>query len=504
MFADCDKSLMPSGESSGHPAPSFCGNAVAFEFKELHEGRTGGHFLVVLGCDSPGIHINSLEDRLDRDDVEEVRRAVQRCCKFGEARFEASLLSDDGEKRRYTFSCKSLGDTEPRLIGLGFDGIDPLPEGDTLRESESNYREIFNATGDAILIHDAVTGKIADVNQAALEAWRMTRDEAIHLTVVDLSEGDSKTVQREASRWMRKAVEEGPQLFEWSARRSDGTSFWVEVSLRSTQIGGKGRLLAVARDISERRRANEQLRQLQSELAHAGRLNLLGELASGLAHELNQPLICLNMYAQACYRLMASEDVDLSNLREPLVDISKEVARATAIVRRLRTFGRKRPMHRSQIDINHLVREVVVLVEHETRHKDIRLRFNLAEGLPSVPADPVQIQQVILNLILNGIQAIDEGESDVREIAVETSAAAEGGVNVHVRDSGPGLSPATLERVFEPFYTTKQEGMGLGLSLSRTIIEDHDGRMSAVSTSGRGGEFTFTLPNHPVESQNDE
>ena len=253
-------------------------------------------------------------------------------------------------------------------------------------------------------------------------------------------------------------------------------------------------LAGIALDITEAKRANQRLQQLHTDLAHADRLRTLGELATGLAHELNQPLVCLNMYSETCARMLDDGEADPADLREALDDMVRDVALAAKIVKRFRAFGGNREKRRSTVAVNQLVHEVVGFLEHRMKQERIDVRFALADGLPPVLADSIQIQQVVVNLLMNSIQAIVEDEATLREIRIETAITSDPAVRLTVHDSGPGLPQENLESVFEPFVTTKPDGMGLGLSISRTIIEEHDGRIFVNSSPGSGAEFGFTLP----------
>lgn len=249
-----------------------------------------------------------------------------------------------------------------------------------------------------------------------------------------------------------------------------------------------------------RRRNQIELQQHQANLAHVARLSMMGELATGLAHEINQPLYAIGNYARGCIQRLDSGSFDVGELREAIGHIASETGRAAEIIRRLRDFVRKREPHRSSTQLNHLIREAVQLSAVELRQRQIILQLRLADDLPLLLANSIQIQQVVLNLIRNGMEAFDDRAERVLEI--KTTAGPDV-LEVVVRDNGRGFPATDADRLFEPFFTTKSEGLGMGLAISRSIIEAHGGRLWAAPSAGRGAQFHFTLP-IPRESRRRE
>jgi len=247
-------------------------------------------------------------------------------------------------------------------------------------------------------------------------------------------------------------------------------------------------------DVTEKKTAARKTQQLQAELTHVSRLTTLGEMATGLAHELNQPLASLSLFAQSCIELTQRDGCACKKLQEPLDSISAQAMRASEIIRRLRKFVGQRARKRSTVDLNKLVRDVAELVSHEARMQSIELQLDLPERAPLVVVDSIQIQQVLLNLLRNAMQAIDEGKNERREISIQVHPCDAGEVLVRVCDSGPGLTSEISDKLFEPFVSTKPNGMGLGLSISRTIIEDHCGKIWAEMHTDSGARFLFTIP----------
>ncbi len=277
--------------------------------------------------------------------------------------------------------------------------------------------------------------------------------------------------------------------------RKDGSSFPVEYS--STPIwDDNGRTVGsvvVFRDITRRKRMEEDARQHQVELARVGRLSTLGEMASGIAHELNQPLTAISTNAQAGIRLLESSNADTETCVDVMERIANQADRAGEIIRQLRRFVRKEPLERAQADLNDLVSAVVVLIRPEIRRASVSLELELAEDLPTISVQPIQIEQVILNLARNAIEALLENNGE-RRLCLCTRRNGQGRIEVIVRDNGPGIKPDVADTLFDPFVTSKPQGMGLGLSISHGIIEAHGGKLTVNPDYREGAEFVFYLP----------
>lgn len=243
----------------------------------------------------------------------------------------------------------------------------------------------------------------------------------------------------------------------------------------------------------ERKRAQEALQMTQAELARVSRLTTMGELAASIAHEVNQPLTAVTNNSNACLRLLAADKLTPEILRRALEEIVADGTRASAVVARIRGFIKKEPVEKNRLDMNDVIQEVLALADRELYENRVRLERQLTRALPLVLADRVQIQQVLLNLIMNGIEAMIPVTDQSRSLWVESRVEESGDILVAVRDSGPGLG-STADRVFTPFFTTKANGMGMGLSISRSLIESHGGRLWAMPNSPIGAVFSFTLP----------
>lgn len=244
-----------------------------------------------------------------------------------------------------------------------------------------------------------------------------------------------------------------------------------------------------------RRRSEMEGQRLRQDLAHVGRVSTMGELTASLAHELNQPLTAILSNAQAALRILASDKADLADIRDILGDIVEDDKRAGEVIHRLRGFLKKSNLELSTLDIGELVSQVARLVSSDAIIRNVSIRLELTPGLPPVCGDRVQLQQVILNLLMNGLDAMRESSEGERTLVLRTLAADHAAsVVVAVEDSGMGIDEADLEHVFHAFYTTKPEGLGMGLAIARSIVEAHGGRLEARNNPGRGATFSFTLP----------
>ena len=252
-------------------------------------------------------------------------------------------------------------------------------------------------------------------------------------------------------------------------------------------------------DIDDRKRAEEErerLRQLEADLAHINRVSIMGELAASIAHEVNQPLSGVVSNASASLRWLAGEVPNLEEVREGLQRIVRDGKRAGEVIARIRALTRRAEMPREKLDLNDTMREVLALVGDEAKGKSVIIRTRFAEDLSPVSGDRVQLQQVVLNLVMNGIEAMSSVGERARELLITTRNVDADRVQVSVEDSGIGIDPQKLDKIFDSFYTTKPGGMGMGLSISRSILQAHGGRLWATAKDGPGTIFHFTLPKY--------
>jgi C4-dicarboxylate-specific signal transduction histidine kinase len=247
-------------------------------------------------------------------------------------------------------------------------------------------------------------------------------------------------------------------------------------------------------EIAEREAAEEGLSLAQAQIARIARITTMGELAASIAHELNQPLGSIVMSGDACLRWLAAKPANLTEVRQAVEAIIRDGTRASAVIVRIRSLLRRGERFRERLGINDVIREVIALLEAELRRDGVSLRVDLPEDLPPVVVDRVLLQQAILNLILNAVEAVRVIRDRERLVRVRTEEQSSGEIVVLVQDSGVGLDPEYSSRIFEAFYTTKADGIGMGLTISRSIVEAHGGRLRAVANDGPGSTFSFTLP----------
>ena len=273
------------------------------------------------------------------------------------------------------------------------------------------------------------------------------------------------------------------------------------VSVRDTR-GKVRKWYGVATDVEDRKRAEEdrdKLRQLEVNLAHINRLNMMGELTASIAHEVNQPLCGIMANGSACLRWLDEYAPNVAEVRQAVRNIVRDGRRAGEVIARIRALTKRVGPPREKLDLNDTVREVLTLLGDEAKRHRVVIRTHFADDLSPVSGDRVQLQQVILNLIMNAIEAMSGVEDRPREIIITTLNIDADQVQVSVEDSGPGVAPDSISRIFEPFYTTKASGMGMGLAICRSILQNHAGRLWASVNEGAGTTFHFSLPKYQQE-----
>ena len=287
---------------------------------------------------------------------------------------------------------------------------------------------------------------------------------------------------------------------EYRIVRADGTTRYLHhiAQLTFDAEGHPLRHVGTVHDVTDRRQTEDEARQLQERLTHFSRLSTMGEMAAGLAHEINQPLSAIAMYAQAGQRFMRSPTRDDADVLEALEQINAQALRAGEVIRRLRNFVKNREVKREPVDCNRLLEDLRTLAETDARLHNVRLRIEEEPRLPTVYADPIQLQQVVLNLVRNAIDAMAEVPESQREIVLSARLVPEGEIEVVVADHGTGLAADASEHLFNPFFTTKSGGTGLGLAISRSIVRAHGGRLWHTPNERTGARFHFTLPVSPA------
>jgi PAS domain S-box-containing protein len=367
-------------------------------------------------------------------------------------------------------------------------------EESALRYSEENYRLVVETAPDAVISIDE-RGAILFANPATMRIFGYDPTELIGKALTVLMPGflrklHEKGFSRYLATGQRHINWQGTEL---TALRKNGQEFPVEISFGELSRDGHKVFTGFIRDISERKQAQQALQMTQAELARVSRLTTMGELAASIAHEVNQPLTAVTNNSSACLRLLAADSLKPEVLHRALQEIVADGNRASAVVARIRGFIKKEPAEKNELDINEVIQEVLALAERELYENRVRLERQLTKALPLVLADRVQMQQVLLNLIMNGIEAMIAVIDRPRLLWVESGVDESGDILVAVRDSGAGLG-SEADRVFTPFFTTKANGMGMGLSISRSLVENHGGRLWTTPNSPIGAVFSFTLP----------
>jgi len=362
---------------------------------------------------------------------------------------------------------------------------------EALRGSEERWRAVFENSAAGIALAN-FTGRFLATNFAFQKMLGYSEEELRELSFLDVTHKDYRDANSELT---AELLEGKRQYFEMEKRYRcrDGNLIWVRVhvSLVSGTQSIPRFLLAIVEDITERRRAEETLRKTQAELAHVTRVTTLGEMTASIAHEVNQPLAAVVNNASACLRWLAASNQD--EARQSAALIVADAHRASEIIGRIRAFVTKAPPQKAWLNINETILEVLALARSEVQGNRVSLQTHLSDDVPLILGDRIQLQQVILNLINNAIEAMSGAVDGPRELQVGSAKDQSQGVRVAVRDSGPGLDPKSLDHLFTAFFTTKPQGMGMGLAISRSIIEAHGGRLWASPNDGPGATFQFTL-----------
>ncbi|MFL6710265.1 MAG: AAA family ATPase, partial [Massilia sp.] len=365
-----------------------------------------------------------------------------------------------------------------------------------LAEREAKIRRLVDANIIGIVI-SAVDGRIIEANDAFLRIVGYNRDEFVARGVCWPKITPPEWLHMdEAFRMPELKLTGRLQPFEKEFFRKDGSRVPVLVGAARFE-DESGQVVAFVLDLSERKRDAEALRALQMDLAYANRLATMGQLTASIAHEVNQPIGAMRNNAHAALRFLAASPPALADVGEALACVVDDTYRAHDIIKGIRDQVSKVPPRQDKVDLNEAIRNVIALVRGELSKHAITLQAQLAERLPPVHGDRIQLQQVVLNLIVNAIEAMAEGDRKGRILGVHSAMSSSGGVLVSVRDSGPGIAPEHHEQVFESFFTTKPGGVGIGLSICRTIIQAHGGKLWVDGDWPLGGAFDFTLPAVP-------
>jgi PAS domain S-box-containing protein len=386
------------------------------------------------------------------------------------------------------------GAVAPFLLTIVEDITERKKEESERRYIEQRYGVMVETASDAVVCIDE-SGAILLANPATTKVFGYDPTDLIGQPLTMLMPEYLRKLHEDG---FRRYSATGQRHINWQGTelvgvRKNGQEFPVEISFGELTKDGHRVFTGFIRDISERKQAQRAVQNAQAELARVSRLTTMGEFAASIAHEVNQPLTAVTNNASACLRLLARRKLDPEVLRSALEEIVTDGTRASAVIARIRAFIKKTPTERKHLDINDVIQEVLALARRELSDNRVLLELQLTKALPLVLADRVQLQQVLLNLIMNGIEAMTAVTDRRRTLWVQSQVDGAGDVLVAVRDSGSGLG-SEGDHVFTAFFTTKPNGMGMGLPISRSLVESHGGRLMATPNSPHGAIFSFTLP----------
>ncbi|HEU4457786.1 MAG TPA: PAS domain S-box protein [Methylibium sp.] len=385
------------------------------------------------------------------------------------------------------------------VCGIATDITERQRAAKALRASEASYRAIFDAAEDAIFVHDIDTAAIVDVNAKACEAFGYRREEMLALSIADLSSGEPPYTQADAMRHFARAAAGESMALDWHGRTRSGELRWYEVFGKRVTIDGRARLLTLARDITERKRAQAELARQRESSYQREKLAALGSLLAGVAHELNNPL------SVVVARAVLLEEQ--GNLKTQLAasKIRSAAERCARIVRTFLAMARQQPPQRGPVAINDVIAAALDIAGYALRASGITVQLALADDVPPIHADADQLHQVLLNLIINAQQSLQD-QAGARRVRIASHfERATQRLVVTVRDNGPGVPEALHARVFEPYFTTKPTGMGtgVGLAVSQGIVEAHGGSLTVETPDEGGAAFVITLPAGAVRDDDD-
>ena len=428
---------------------------------------------------------------LHPDDHEKTRSEIDQLASGHRTlHFENRLRSKDGS---YHWISWTAAPDDGRIYGMGRDITEQKRAEEALRESEQRLRSAIDGIPGLVAIL-APNGGVEAVNHQIVEYCGQPLEELRNWGTNGIVHYDD--LPQLADVFASSIASGVPYQFEARLRRFDGEYRWFDIrgiAIRDSS-GDIARWYVLLTDVEDRTRAMTRLQHMQSDFAHLNRVSMMGELAASLSHEITQPIASARNNARAAQNFLEMQPPDLGEVGEALACIVDDADRAGDIVDRIRDHVRKAPPRKERFDLNAAMKEVIMLAQSAITKNGVSVRTQLMEGMLPVHGDRVQLQQVMLNLILNAVEAMGSVEAGARELSISTEQGQAGDVLLAVRDSGPGVDPDDLGRVFEAFYTTKPGGVGMGLAICRSIIDGHGGRLWVEPNEPCGAVFQFTLP----------
>lgn len=365
-----------------------------------------------------------------------------------------------------------------------------------LQEREARLHSIFNAAVEGIITINAA-GNIVAVNASVSRIFGYGEQELIGCSIIKLlpwtkTKHYRRYLKKYLTTYIPKIV---GKITEIEGANKSGTLIPIDLSVSEFSLDGERYVTGMVRDVTLRKEQERHDKALLDELAHVTRLGLMGEMASGIAHEVNQPLSAIASYTQACLNFMQNAQPDMAQLRNILQKTQQQALNAGQIIHRMRDFVKFKTIHRTDVDINSLVHVCIDLCVAELKHNNITQRLELCNDLPLASVDSVQIEQVLINLLRNGIDALKTLPPTMRrQLSIQTNLNNGSTIEVRVKDNGLGIEEQDQKKILTPFFTTKSDGMGMGLSISQSIIKAHEGSLHFNSKTGKGTTFYFTLP----------
>jgi len=450
------------------------GNALSTALADYFKPEEGDRFANLLARSSVARIFGTKPEVFERDSP------GTRVCNLEAS---ASPIAYQGERQGYMVILQDVTERERAALQK--------------MKNEALMRTLSSAleqTADSVMITDA-DRTIEYVNPAFEQLTGYTKDEAIGRKIYFLRSG----LHDQAFYGNLWQTISGGGVYRGVLvnRKKDGKEYHEEKTITALRnaVGEVTHYVSTGRDITDRLNAEKAITQHQDELAHVSRLTILGEMTSGLAHELNQPLCAITTYAQTCLRVIDGESTKKAKLRYGIEQVVKQAELAGGILKRLRNFARKRVFPKRRVDLRHIVNEVATLSDSELNDNGIVLTIEQAEAHLRTIADPIQIEQVLLNLLRNSIDAMSTLPPDQKRITLRLCKISDQEIKTTLADCGPGCNEESVQMLFEPFYTTKSNGLGIGLGISQSIIESHGGRLYLERNGPSGATFSFTLPN---------